>query len=194
MHPGVLKTHRLLLQAQASLLAPTSPDESCQSVLSIGPRALRDVVEHFPVSKTAKSDPQLVWNFGEAEVEVKSIESSLDSKGPLLSSGCFVLKHSAGRNQLSTELTITAEEFDKYDLYAVPTTIAFHLREFNVCQVTILLLTLTNILAGNYRIRRIYELVCRLAFYGNRCTTLHHCGGRHLSWPFRHFDEPSSWD
>jgi hypothetical protein len=39
------------------------------------------MIEHFPVSKGARSDPQLIWNFGESEVEVKSFESSLDSKG-----------------------------------------------------------------------------------------------------------------
>ena len=37
-----------------------------------------------------------------------------------------------GRAQLATELTISAEEFDVYNIFA-PTTIAFHLREFNVC-------------------------------------------------------------
>lgn len=37
-----------------------------------------------------------------------------------------------GKTQLSTELTISAEEFDVYDVYSSPITIAFHLREFNV--------------------------------------------------------------
>ncbi|KAG5350600.1 hypothetical protein C0989_010209, partial [Termitomyces sp. Mn162] len=36
------------------------------------------------------------------------------------------------RAQLATELIISAEEFDVYNIFA-PTTIAFHLREFNVC-------------------------------------------------------------
>lgn len=38
-----------------------------------------------------------------------------------------------GKAQLSTELTISADEFDVYDVYATPTIISFHLREFNVC-------------------------------------------------------------
>ncbi|KAJ7287580.1 hypothetical protein C8J57DRAFT_591326 [Mycena rebaudengoi] len=74
------------------------------------------MLEHFPVSKGSKSDPQLVWNFGETDVEVRSLESSLDAKG---------------RNQLSTELCIGIDEFERYDMYSTPTTIAFHLREFN---------------------------------------------------------------
>ncbi|KAJ6593856.1 Rad9-domain-containing protein [Mycena capillaripes] len=113
---GVIKTHRLLLLSLTSFLAPGVPEANNESRLTVGPRAIRDMIEHFPVPKGARSDPQLIWNFGESEVEVKSFESSLDSKG---------------RTQLSTELTISAEEFDLYDVYSTPTTIAFHLREFN---------------------------------------------------------------
>ncbi|KAJ7218108.1 Rad9-domain-containing protein [Mycena pura] len=113
---GVIKTHRLLLLTLTSFLAPGVPDAYNESHLTVGPRVLRDMIEHFPVPKGPRSDPQLIWNFGESDVEVKSYESSLDAKG---------------RNELSTELTISAEEFDLYDLYATPTTIAFHLREFN---------------------------------------------------------------
>ncbi|KAK7057232.1 Rad9-domain-containing protein [Favolaschia claudopus] len=113
---GVVKTHRLLLLTLTAFLAPGIPDADNESHLTVGPRALRDMIEHFPVAKGARSDPQLLWCFGESEVEVKSYESSLDAKG---------------RTQLSTELSISAEEFDLYDIYATPTTIAFHLREFN---------------------------------------------------------------
>jgi cell cycle checkpoint control protein RAD9A len=79
--PGVVKTHRLLLLTLTSFLAPGVPDASNESHLTVGPRALRDMIEHFPVAKGARSDPQLIWNFGESEVEVKSFESSLDAKG-----------------------------------------------------------------------------------------------------------------
>ncbi|KAJ7084342.1 Rad9-domain-containing protein [Mycena belliarum] len=113
---GVVKTHRLLLLTLTSFLAPGVPDAENESHLTVGPRAVRDMIEHFPVPKGTRADPQLIWNFGESEVEVKSLESSLDTKG---------------RNQLSTELTISADEFDVYDIYSTPTTIAFHLREFN---------------------------------------------------------------
>ncbi|KAG6336035.1 hypothetical protein ID866_3051 [Astraeus odoratus] len=37
----------------------------------------------------------------------------------------------SGRTQLATELTVSAEEFDVYDVFPTPITIAFHLREFN---------------------------------------------------------------
>ncbi|KAJ7462242.1 Rad9-domain-containing protein [Mycena galericulata] len=110
---GVVKTHRLLLLTLTSFLAPGVPDANNESHLTVGPRAIRDMLEQFPAGR---SDPQLIWNFGESDVEVKSFESSLDAKG---------------KNELSTELTISADEFDLYDVYSTPTTIAFHLREFN---------------------------------------------------------------
>lgn len=37
-----------------------------------------------------------------------------------------------GRPQLTTELTISSDEFEEYDIESTPMTIAFHLREFNV--------------------------------------------------------------
>ncbi|OSX64329.1 hypothetical protein POSPLADRAFT_1090787, partial [Postia placenta MAD-698-R-SB12] len=111
---GVIKTHRLLLSTPIALLAPEVPDTSYKSQVSIGPKAVRDIIEHFPLAKGSKSDPQLVWTFGDDEVKVKSIETSLDAKG---------------KAQLSTELTISAEEFEQYDICDVPTTLAFHLRE-----------------------------------------------------------------
>ncbi|KAF9051091.1 hypothetical protein BDZ89DRAFT_524459 [Hymenopellis radicata] len=113
---GVIKTHRLLLSTPNSLMAPGAPDASTESFLTVGPRAIKDMVEHFPMARGNKSDSQLIWNFGENEVEVKTLESSIDSKG---------------KSQLATELTISAEEFDVYNLYAAPTVIAFHLGEFN---------------------------------------------------------------
>ncbi|KAL6307276.1 Rad9-domain-containing protein [Sparassis latifolia] len=111
-----LITHRLLLLAQTCLMAPGMLDTPCQSRLTIGPRALKDMIEHFPSAKGSKSDPQLIWNFADSEVSVRSLETSIDTKG---------------RAQLATELIISADEFNVYDIYTLPTTIAFHLREFN---------------------------------------------------------------
>lgn len=113
---GVVKTHRLLLLTPTSLMAPGVPNNSNESRLTIGPKALKDMIEHFPVSKGVKADPQLVWSFGNDDVALKSLESSIDSRG---------------KGQLSTELTISAEEFEVYAIDEPPTTIAFHLREFN---------------------------------------------------------------
>ncbi|KAG6844054.1 hypothetical protein H0H87_010135 [Tephrocybe sp. NHM501043] len=96
-------------------MAPGIPDALNESHLTIGPKALKDMIEHFPLARGVKSDPQLIWSFGEVEVELRSLESSIDVKG---------------KAQLATELTISAEEFDVYNIFA-PTTIAFHLREFN---------------------------------------------------------------
>ncbi|KIP03421.1 hypothetical protein PHLGIDRAFT_497258, partial [Phlebiopsis gigantea 11061_1 CR5-6] len=112
---GVVKTHRLLLMNAPALMVPTAPDASCESKLSISARALKDLLDHFPIARGPKSDPQLVWSFSDDELVLKGLESSLDT---------------SVRGQLSTELSISSAEFEVYDVYEPPTTIAFHLREF----------------------------------------------------------------
>ncbi|KAL1670054.1 Rad9/Ddc1, partial [Schizophyllum commune] len=113
---GIVKTHRVLMLTPTSMLAPSMPDAALESRLTIGPRGLKYIIEHFPMPRGAKSDPSLIWNFGDADVEVKSLESSLDPKA---------------HGQVMTEMTISVEEFDIYDIVDLPTTISFHLREFN---------------------------------------------------------------
>ncbi|KAF9241540.1 Rad9-domain-containing protein [Melanogaster broomeanus] len=113
---GIVKTHRLPLLIPTSLLSPGVPESENESRLTIGPRAIKDITEHFFSGRGMKGDPQLVWTFGDTDVDVKSLESSIDAKG---------------RAQLATELTVSAEEYDVYEIYAPPITIAFHLREFN---------------------------------------------------------------
>jgi cell cycle checkpoint control protein RAD9A len=78
---GVTKTHRLPLLTPTALMAPGLPDAINESNLTIGPKAVKDMIEHFPLAKGAKSDPQLIWSFGESEVELRSLESSFDPKG-----------------------------------------------------------------------------------------------------------------
>ncbi|KAL7280722.1 hypothetical protein ACG7TL_005664 [Trametes sanguinea] len=113
----VVKTHRLPLNAAHNLMSPTFPDAALESRVTIGPKALRSMIEHFPFGKSSKSDPQLIWNFRDTEVQLRSLETAVDAKG---------------RAQLSTELTISADEFDEYDVLDTPMTIAFHLKEFNL--------------------------------------------------------------
>lgn len=62
-------------------MAPGIPDALNESNLTIGPKALKDMIEHFPLARGAKSDPQLIWSFGESEVELRSLESSVDTRG-----------------------------------------------------------------------------------------------------------------
>jgi cell cycle checkpoint control protein RAD9A len=80
---GVVKTHRLLLLTPTSLSAPGIPDGFNESRLTIGPKQLRDMLEHFPSAKGGKSDPKLIWSFGDTEVQLKGCETSIDSKGQL---------------------------------------------------------------------------------------------------------------
>lgn len=78
---GIVKTHRLPLLIPTSLLSPGVPESENESRLTIGPRAIKDITEHFPSGRGMKNDPQLVWTFGDTDVEVKSLESSIDTKG-----------------------------------------------------------------------------------------------------------------
>jgi len=78
---GVVKTHRLPLLALGTLLAPGVPDATNVSRLTIGPKVLKDLLDHFPISKSARSDPQLVWTFDITEIGLKSVESAIDSRG-----------------------------------------------------------------------------------------------------------------
>jgi len=78
---GVIKTHRLQLSTDAEFLAPVLPDIENQSLLTIAPRPIRDIIDHFPSARNSKSDPQLLWTFGESQVQVRSMESSLETRG-----------------------------------------------------------------------------------------------------------------
>jgi cell cycle checkpoint control protein RAD9A len=80
-----------LLLTPTSLLVPGDPDTVNASRLTVGPRAIKDMLDHFPVAKGGKSDPQLIWNFGDSEVQVKSMETSIDTKGKPVSFLLFVL-------------------------------------------------------------------------------------------------------
>lgn len=114
-------------------MTPGAPNPTNESRLIIGPKALKDLLDHFPIAKGARSDPQLVWTFDEGEVVLKSMESSIDSRGIFNHSSArdYSLNDCPGKGQLSTEISISSEEFDVYDVAETPTTLAFHLREFN---------------------------------------------------------------
>lgn len=62
-------------------MAPNIPDGLQQSHLSINPKAISDTIEHFTTAKSVKYDTQLIWCFGDDEVQVRSQEGSIDSKG-----------------------------------------------------------------------------------------------------------------
>ena len=130
---GIVKTHRLVLQTPSSQLHLHVPEALNESHVVIGPKAMRDMIDHFP-STRGKADPQLIWVFDDTEVQVRSFETSLDGKGApdIVSSGLHVNQCNAGAGQLATELTISADEFENYDIFATPISLAFHLREFNV--------------------------------------------------------------
>ena len=82
-----------------AFMAPGVPAASGESNLMIGPKALKDMIEHFPLAKGPKSDPQLMWSFGQSDIELRSLVSSHDSQG--LSSFFFFFS------------------LEKYDIYIV---------------------------------------------------------------------------
>jgi cell cycle checkpoint control protein RAD9A len=78
---GIVKTHRLLMLTPTALMAPTCPDSPNESKVTIGPRALKDVIDHFSVNKGGKSDPQLVWTFADGELTLRSSDSIAGNRG-----------------------------------------------------------------------------------------------------------------
>jgi cell cycle checkpoint control protein RAD9A len=132
---GIVKTHRLVLLTPNSLMAPGVPDALNESHLAIGPKAMKDMLDQFPSTRGTKSDPQLIWEFGNEDVKVKSCEASMDKSGIFLKSLDYtegVTSQRLGNVQLSTELTISSDEFEDYTVFSTPVSLAFHLREFSV--------------------------------------------------------------
>lgn len=116
--PGVTKTHKLLLQTPTSLLTPSMPSADIpESHLVISAHALKDLLEPFAGSG---GDPQLIWTFGEEEILIRSWDGGV-GKGN--GDGVII--------QLATELRISAQEFEGYEICEEVREIAFHLREFN---------------------------------------------------------------
>lgn len=75
---GIVKTHRLVLSIPSALMAPGVPDTPNQARVNIGPTALRNMLEHFPMNKGARADPQLIWSFSNENVSLRTCESSMD--------------------------------------------------------------------------------------------------------------------
>lgn len=85
-----MKTHRLLLMTTTSLMTPNTSNNVEESTLSVAPKALKDMIEHFSLNKGAKSDPQLIWRFSEEEITLKTMESSLEGKGQSVGLSVFL--------------------------------------------------------------------------------------------------------
>ncbi|CAE6436716.1 unnamed protein product [Rhizoctonia solani] len=108
---GVVKTHKLYLNQPPVILAPTLPEQSL-SRFSMGPRAMKDLLDHFG----RRADAQLQWMFKDDEVRIRSLERDADNQG---------------KHQIATEISIPGEEFDFYEILYAPIGLAFHLREIN---------------------------------------------------------------
>lgn len=76
-----MKTHRLPLHTIESAHQFTDNPRDDESYVTIGPKMLKDIIEHFPSVRGNKGDPQLVWGFARSEVIVRSMETSLDTRG-----------------------------------------------------------------------------------------------------------------
>ncbi|KAG8986714.1 hypothetical protein FRB90_003827, partial [Tulasnella sp. 427] len=115
---GVKKTHRLALNPPSPLVAPNLPVTSTQSSVVVGPRAVKDLMDHFNLTKAKggrAAGLRLIWEWGGEEVTVKSSAGLLG--GP---SG----------NQIATSISVDAEEFDQYEVPAPPVCFGFELKEF----------------------------------------------------------------
>ena len=99
---GIVKTHRLSLNPMTDPLSPSMPDPSLETVITVGPKTMKSMLEHFPFGKGSKSDPQLVWNFHDEEVVLRSLESGADGKG-----SCRLFHVSAAALLIGNEYSVT---------------------------------------------------------------------------------------
>lgn len=77
----MVKTHKLPLHTiESAHQFADNPGED-ESYVTIGPKMLKDIIEHFPSVRGNKGDPQLIWGFGDLEVIIRSMETSLDTRG-----------------------------------------------------------------------------------------------------------------
>jgi cell cycle checkpoint control protein RAD9A len=81
--PGVVKTHRLLLNTVTEHYVPRLFDATLENKVVVRPKAIKEIVDHFPMAKGGgfKGDPQLIWRFDEGEVKVKSLEEAVGARG-----------------------------------------------------------------------------------------------------------------
>ena len=79
----MVKTHKLPLHTIESAHQFADDPGEDESYITIGPKMLKDIIEHFPSVRGNKGDPQLVWGFAGSEVIIRSVETSLDARGEL---------------------------------------------------------------------------------------------------------------
>ncbi|KAI0792161.1 Rad9-domain-containing protein [Abortiporus biennis] len=125
---GVVKTHKLLLSSISNhrVPSPLSSSDFNVSKLSISPKQLHDMIDHFhgpgggnaagKAGAGSGGEKELIWIFEDGEVTIRDQESGMDS---------------GGSRQIATELTIASDEFEDYNLHITPIAIGFYLREFN---------------------------------------------------------------
>ncbi|GJJ10059.1 hypothetical protein Clacol_004285 [Clathrus columnatus] len=114
---GITKTHKLLLLTPTNALSPCVQPSSSESLVIVGPRTLKDVLDHFPFTKGVKNHPQLLWLFDLNNVKLKTYQGNADAR--------------MGKGQLSTEISFSADEFESYQIHDPPSSIGFHIKEFN---------------------------------------------------------------
>lgn len=72
---GIKKTHRLSLSPPPPHLAPNLPISSTQSKVVAGPKAIKDLIDHFTMTKqkgARTTGSRLIWEWAGEEVTVKS--------------------------------------------------------------------------------------------------------------------------
>lgn len=78
---GVVKTHRLLLNDPTNDTAPIIPDNDDESKIIMQARAVKQIIDLFPMTRGARNDPELVWRFDDREVKIKNVDKGVDGKG-----------------------------------------------------------------------------------------------------------------
>lgn len=63
---------------------PSASDSPDESRLTVAPKAIRDLIEHFPFPRGPKYDPKLIWKFEDQEIFLRGQDASLEAEGAIL--------------------------------------------------------------------------------------------------------------
>ena len=80
---GVIKMHHLLLNDPANNTASIIPDNDDESKVIVQARAVKQIIDLFPMTRGARNDPELVWRFHNRKVKIKNVDKGADGKGEL---------------------------------------------------------------------------------------------------------------
>ncbi|PVF96858.1 hypothetical protein CPB86DRAFT_775554 [Serendipita vermifera] len=145
---GIVKTYTFTLSDVSPPDAPVLPSERSISAVKLGGRTLKEILEHLPKPerKTAfHPEPFIIWRFEDDKTIFKTTDQWNTSRGNYIGKD---VTGSSGRskrpkntedededdgvlifNSLNSHLSLKEAEFEDYQIYYAPVTIALYVKE-----------------------------------------------------------------